>query len=522
MLIRHFLILGISLMTTTVFAQTQSQEFLDYIKKYADLAIDEMERAGIPASIKLAQGLLESNAGRSYLARKGNNHFGIKCGGNWEGKKVFREDDDFDENGKLIKSCFRSYRNVRASYIAHSDFLRDPKKTRRYGFLFRLDPTDYRRWARGLKSAGYATSATYDKKLIRLIETYELHKYDTEVTRIDPDTDILVENKPRKRRTDTSTSPRVNSVNDVRFLTAMDGESVVDISERSQTSVSSLKKYNEKITDSNQRLKAGTRVFLQPKRNAYRGKRKEHKIETGETMYALSQRYGVKLSKLYKRNKMAAGQEPAVGAIIVLKGKVKKRPPLSTEPIQEEEELILEDPETEEVTNPAPTETIPEKVPELEEPVIEPTPTAPKPEPETPKPQPPVLEDPEPEIEEIEFEEEDIFEEEEEEELLDPIEPPAPPANPKEPFQPEKEETEPAPTPEQPAETAPEQPKEEVTETPEPPKETVPANAVFYTVQRGDTLWGIARKFNSTVADIKRWNNLDSNYIRRGMRFRVK
>ena len=166
------------LLAQSCYGQNQNLEFLEYIRKYHKIAIEEMERAGIPASIKLAQGLLESNAGRSYLAKRGNNHFGIKCGGNWPGKKVYREDDDYDERGKLIKSCFRSYKSVAACYIAHSEFLRDPRKESRYGFLFRLRPTDYRRWAQGLKRAGYATSATYAEKLINLIDRYELYKYD--------------------------------------------------------------------------------------------------------------------------------------------------------------------------------------------------------------------------------------------------------------------------------------------------------------------------------------------------------
>ncbi|HMQ90591.1 MAG TPA: glucosaminidase domain-containing protein, partial [Flavilitoribacter sp.] len=120
----------------------QDQDFLDYIEKNKKIAIREMERAGIPASIKLAQGILESNAGKSFLARRANNHFGIKCGDDWNGRKVYQKDDDYDDKGKLVESCFRVYESVEACYVAHSEFLRDPRKEFRYGFLFRLDPTD--------------------------------------------------------------------------------------------------------------------------------------------------------------------------------------------------------------------------------------------------------------------------------------------------------------------------------------------------------------------------------------------
>ena len=164
----------------------QDQTRLDYVDNYKEIAIREMERAGIPASIKLAQGILESNAGKSYLARKANNHFGMKCGTSWKGRKVYRKDDEFNSNGRLVESCFRGYKTVEASFIAHSEFLRDPRKFERYGHLFELDITDYKGWAKGLKKSGYATSASYHNKLINIIETYRLYQYDTE-TRIEPD-----------------------------------------------------------------------------------------------------------------------------------------------------------------------------------------------------------------------------------------------------------------------------------------------------------------------------------------------
>jgi flagellum-specific peptidoglycan hydrolase FlgJ len=127
---RQFILLGILLLAVgNLNGQNQDETFLKYIERNKDLALREMERAGVPASIKLAQGLLESNAGRSFLAKKGNNHFGIKCGDNWKGRKVYRKDDEYDSKGRLVESCFRSYRSVEACYIAHSEFLRGSPKT---------------------------------------------------------------------------------------------------------------------------------------------------------------------------------------------------------------------------------------------------------------------------------------------------------------------------------------------------------------------------------------------------------
>ena len=161
-------------LTTSLVAQDR----VAYIQRYKNIDIREMERTGVPASIKLAQGLLESAAGTSTLAKKANNHFGIKCGADWKGRTIYRKDDDYDDNGILQESCFRAYKSAEESYIAHSEFLRDPRKEHRYGILFQYKVTDYRRWARGLKKSGYATSATYDEKLISIIENYGLDKFD--------------------------------------------------------------------------------------------------------------------------------------------------------------------------------------------------------------------------------------------------------------------------------------------------------------------------------------------------------
>ena len=224
-LILSFLFLIVGQLVAQESYSDQNDAYLKYIEKYKIYAIKEMERAGIPASIKLAQGLLESNAGRSTLARRGNNHFGIKCGDNWKGKKIMREDDDYDENGKLIKSCFRHYKSVEACYIAHSEFLRDPKKKYRYGRLFRLDPYDYKAWAKGLKDAGYATSGTYTEKLISIIERYELYLYD-KMTPFDNDNPVVDLNEIDIFRN-----------NSVKYAKASANETLADIAKRTDTTI---------------------------------------------------------------------------------------------------------------------------------------------------------------------------------------------------------------------------------------------------------------------------------------------
>ena len=149
-----------------------------YILNHKDIAMQEMDRTGIPASIKLAQGLLESNVGNSSLSTIGNNHFGIKCGNHWEGKEIYKEDDDYGLNNQLTKSCFRVFDSANDSYIAHSEFLLNPKKDYRYGFLFSIPAHDYIAWANGLQEAGYATDPKYAEKLITRIEEHQLYQYD--------------------------------------------------------------------------------------------------------------------------------------------------------------------------------------------------------------------------------------------------------------------------------------------------------------------------------------------------------
>jgi LysM repeat protein len=304
-----------------------------YIAKYKEIAISEMHRTGIPASIKLAQGLLESDWGRSKLAVEGNNHFGIKCGNNWDGPGFYRFDDDKNARGELVKSCFRVYSSVYESYIAHSDFLTDPKKIRRYGFLFEKETTDYKGWAKGLRKSGYATDKKYSSKLIKIIEQYELYHFDQKVE----SQTLLAESKqPAKRENDldSGTKPKsmnkngIKRINGSSYVLANEGDTPISIAESYGCSLKSVIGYNEAISHSKQQLEDGERVFLQQKKKQFNGALKDHKVRRGEQMYDIAQKYGVKLNSLYAQNRMPDEAEPLVGEKIRLKGYVQwgKRP----------------------------------------------------------------------------------------------------------------------------------------------------------------------------------------------------
>ncbi len=332
-----------------------------YIDQFKEIAIEEMHRTGIPASIKMAQAILESNAGRSHLARQGNNHFGIKCGGDWSGGTVMRKDDDY-KNGRLIHSCFRAYENAEESFMAHSEFLRNPKKNHRYGFLFRLPAGDYKGWAHGLKKAGYATNPKYPQLLIQLIERYQLHQFD-EMEEVDPALMVQEENY----------SPSIQMVNDVEYVYARPGETPRVISLDFGVSPERLVKYNEGIENAEQKLEAGHRVFLQKKRRSYRGEKKFHYVKEGETMYDLAQKYGMRLERLLKKNKLDEGQEPAIGERVRLRGLSWFDSAPTT---RDEKENILPEDTEENLPADEDVQALPEKEQEKSESVPEPTPKA--------------------------------------------------------------------------------------------------------------------------------------------------
>ena len=297
-----------------------------YIERYKDLAVSEMKRTGIPASITLAQGMIESDYGRSRLAVQANNHFGIKCHNGWKGQTITHHDDKRNE-------CFRKYNKPEESYYDHSDFL---KTTSRYSFLFSLDSKDYKGWARGLKKAGYATNPDYAGMLIRKIEEYELWRYDNAKVsqdRIKQKTDTVKaaasDNKPAGQpaeivvQTDEkiavpSKVSRIKENNRIQYIITGDNDSRESIEKEFSMLRWELARYNELENDFS--IVPGQILYLQPKRDKAEPGKEVHTTVKGETMYSLSQKYGVKVKKLYEYNRMQEGEEPSEGEKIWLRG----------------------------------------------------------------------------------------------------------------------------------------------------------------------------------------------------------
>ncbi len=304
----YFVLLVILSFLSPLQAQVrQNQTYLNYINQYKDLAIREMERYHIPASITLAQGLLESGAGRSSLATKGNNHFGIKCGGGWTGKRMYKDDDQRND-------CFRVYGNVKDSYEDHSRFLlRD-----RYKRLFDLKMTDYKGWAKGLKACGYATSPTYASKLIEIIEAYQLYQYDKggKSQRGDDFDDIydIASATPSDYTPTGKYSYTVN--NGLVCVVAQPGDTWQSLSKALHKSRRKLLKYNEAV--STDVIQPGTFIYLhKKKKKAERKYRKYwHKVKPGESMYTISQLYGIRVKYLYKKNFKSAAYIPQPGDLL--------------------------------------------------------------------------------------------------------------------------------------------------------------------------------------------------------------
>ncbi len=278
-----------------------NQRYQDYIDAYKNLAIEQMLKYQVPASITLAQGLLESAAGHSDLAIKANNHFGIKCHG-WGGREIYHDDDEAGE-------CFRSYDNVKQSYEDHSKFLRNG---RRYASLFTLNKNDYRGWAHGLKAAGYATNPKYAFLLIGIIEIYKLYEYDDAKTfdrflaKHEPDT------KTFAQQGNLGYHP-VKMCNKNYYVVARDGDTFKSIAHEIGVSYRAIARYNER--DRNDILSKGDIVYLKKKRTkadkSFKGK--YHEVRQGESMYSISQLYGIRLKSLYKKNGFTPDYEIHIG-----------------------------------------------------------------------------------------------------------------------------------------------------------------------------------------------------------------
>lgn len=273
-------------------------QYQDYIDKYKDIAIREMHTYGIPASITLAQGLLESGAGNSELARNGNNHFGIKCRG-WNGKTVYHDDDERGE-------CFRAYDSALESYEDHSRFLATGQ---RYSKLFKLSHSDYKGWAHGLKSCGYATNPKYAHRLIEIIELYSLHQYDKAHQYKSKD---LV-GKKLLAKTKSSTNHEINYYNKNYYLIAHQGDTFESLSKETGVSKRKLRKYNEYVKG--QEICSGDIIYLEKKQRKAekKYKNKPHVANVSESMHSIAQRYGIRLKSLYRKNKLSATYQLKAG-----------------------------------------------------------------------------------------------------------------------------------------------------------------------------------------------------------------
>lgn len=341
----------------TLLAQNRLKPYETYIDTYASLAREQQEKYGIPASITLAQGLLESGAGNSELALASNNHFGIKCHNNWKGESVTYFDDGRN-------SCFRKYDRVSDSYTDHSLFLVNGA---RYRFLFELDITDYTGWARGLQKAGYATDRQYADKLIRVIETYDLNQYtkgavkkrskavstssakakreavrtkraaakakraaakagttqtaDTAVF----SSDLIRQAKDYHAMGPVTDKPGINPLathvieytGTTPFIYVKYGDSFTAIAEEFGLSVRRLRSINDLSSDDV--LKPGDMLYLDTKTTWWEGENPSHIAKEGETMHMIAQRYALKLKALYELNDMAPGTPIKAGQRIMLR-----------------------------------------------------------------------------------------------------------------------------------------------------------------------------------------------------------
>ncbi len=309
---------------------------LEYIKTYKELAIAEMQRTGVPASVKLAQGIHETMAGTSNLVIKSNNHFGIKCKSNWTGESVSHDDDARGE-------CFRKYPSAEDSYRDHSDFL---KNSQRYASLFLLEPTDYKGWANGLKKAGYATNPKYPIIIIKLIEDYQLEDYTLiALGKMERSTDVAVSAKDPGKTTelageigneqDQNVVPAGEKkifvypdgefkINETKVIFVKQGTSYLSIAQQFSLPLAKLFEFNElnpgEAADSDQLL------YLQRKRKT--GKTDYHIVQPGETLRDIAQEEAMRLESLLEYNWLSTGQQPAVGERLSLQAKAGSMPRL--------------------------------------------------------------------------------------------------------------------------------------------------------------------------------------------------
>ncbi len=298
-------------------------DIIIYVSKYKNSAIKKMNEYKIPASITLAQGILESGAGTSELAINANNHFGIKCGSSWTGETYLKDDDS-------EKECFRKYTVINDCYDDHSLFLTSNK---RYASLFENSSDDYISWAKGLQDAGYATNLEYSKIIVRIIEEYELYSYDKPSGKKPNETpvntgknviqseseDVIVILGVSYRPTSTINNRKIFENNHTRFLVAKADDTFYSIAKDIFTEEAFLKKYNDLPKDA--QVKAGEIVYIESKRN--KGDRDFHIVKSGESLQYISQLYAMKMKSIAKLNGMSISENMKIGENLWLK---RKRP----------------------------------------------------------------------------------------------------------------------------------------------------------------------------------------------------
>ncbi|MCK5825138.1 MAG: glucosaminidase domain-containing protein [Ichthyobacteriaceae bacterium] len=349
--VKNLLVLLLIFVSANSYSQTAANTA--YIKRFKKVAMEEMKIYGIPASITLAQGMLESDNGKSRLAKKGNNHFGIKCA-DWKGKKIYHNDNRRGE-------CFRSYPSAWGSFRDHSKFL----KRKRYARLFKLKKTDYKGWAHGLRKAGYATDRKYPSKLIKLIKDNKLYVFDkavingktsellastsnikfttsqgtytsnknTSSKHTNSNTGSNTSNSTNKNKNTTvKTSTTVNTTNtadysyasphtiyehrnDLKYIVVRKGDSYAEIAEEFKVKIYGLIEFNDRNLDTP--LVEGDVLYLETKRK--KALEEKYKVKNGDSMYSISQKMGIKLEYLYKRNRIQFGKQPRVGSILLLR-----------------------------------------------------------------------------------------------------------------------------------------------------------------------------------------------------------
>ncbi|MBN1924925.1 MAG: glucosaminidase domain-containing protein [Prolixibacteraceae bacterium] len=313
----------------TLFANSQTRmSRKEYIDTYKNIAIREMHRSGIPASITMAQGCLESENGNSALARKSNNHFGIKCKNDWKGARTYHHDDKLNE-------CFRVYREVEDSYIDHSDFLME---NLRYKHLFNLSHKDYEAWAHGLKKAGYATDKNYAHRLIKIIKDEQLFLLDEIKPEQLPEKNILAregktnrideaKNKVQKAFENITLNPyeqrEVKELNGLRIIYVVAGDTYESIAREFDLKLWEIYLYNDLPRDAPQ-PRVDDFLYLERKNYVAQKGNDYHVLKPRETMHEIAQKYGITLNRLYRLNRMKKREIPIAGNKIYLR-KIKPR-----------------------------------------------------------------------------------------------------------------------------------------------------------------------------------------------------